>query len=122
LAPCKHLYTVNSHRTKAEALALEACGDSKLLHSCVLQSVQRSRTQDGDEALALEACEFWPAFADSALDPSLLAPHLPQLVPLLLRNMVYGEFDEEVVDTEAAEAAGPGAPDADADVRPFHHR
>ena len=42
----------------------------------------------------------------------LLAPHLPQLVPLLLRNMVYGEFDEEVVDTEAAEAAGPGAPDA----------
>lgn len=85
-------------------------------------SVNHQLTQDEDEALALEACEFWPAFADSALDPALLAPHLPQLVPLLLRNMVYGEFDEEVVDTEAAEAAGPGAPDADADVRPFHHR
>lgn len=78
--------------------------------------------QDEDEALALEACEFWPAFADSPLEPALLALHLPRLVPVLLKNMVYGEFDEEVVDTEAAEAAGPMAADHDADVRPFHHR
>lgn len=76
--------------------------------------------QDEDDALALEACEFWSAFADSPLEPALLAPHLPRLVPLLLKNMVYDEFDEEVVDTEAAEAGQ--APDNDADVRPFHHR
>ena len=52
--------------------------------------------QDEDDALALEACEFWAAFCETPLDTGLLAPALPRLVPLLLRNMIYDEFDEEV--------------------------
>ncbi len=45
----------------------------------------------------------------------------PQLVPVLLRNMVYDEFDEEVADAEAAEHSGMSA-NSDAEVRPFVHR
>lgn len=78
--------------------------------------------QDDDEALALEACEFWSALCDSSVDPQLLRPHLGQLVPLLLSGMAYDEFDDEVVDTEAAEAGIPSAADHDSDVKPFHHR
>ena len=42
-------------------------------------------------------------------------------MPVLLRNMVYDEFDEEVADAEAAEHSGMSA-NSDAEVRPFVHR
>ena len=56
--------------------------------------------------------------------PGLFARWLPclaQLVPVLLRNMVYDEFDEEVADAEAAEHPGLSQ-NSDAEVRPFIHR
>ena len=51
----------------------------------------------------------------------MLRPFLPRLVPILLRNMVYDDFDEEVADAEAAEVAN-SASDRDADIKPFIHR
>lgn len=53
-------------------------------------------TQDGDEGVALESCEFWSAFCDAQIDPAVLRPFLPRLVPVLLKNMVFEEHDEEV--------------------------
>lgn len=53
-------------------------------------------TQDGDEGVALESCEFWSAFCDAQLDPAVMRPFLPRLVPVLLKNMVFEEHDEEV--------------------------
>ncbi|KAG8773741.1 hypothetical protein FRC12_002341, partial [Ceratobasidium sp. 428] len=50
-------------------------------------------TQDSDENVALEACEFWLTFAE---DPELgdhLRPLLPRVAPVLLACMVYGEDD-----------------------------
>ena len=63
----------------------------------MLQS-QRSDAclQDGDPDLALESCEFWSAFCEARLSPELLQPHLQTLIPVLLKNMVYEEDDEEV--------------------------
>lgn len=78
--------------------------------------------QDEDEALALEACEFWSALCDSKVDPQLLRPYLGRLAPQLLSGMAYEEFDDEVIDTEAAEAGVPSAKEQDSDVKPFHHR
>ena len=52
--------------------------------------------QDGDPDLALESCEFWSAFCEARLSPELLQPHLQTLIPVLLKNMVYEEDDEEV--------------------------
>jgi hypothetical protein len=53
--------------------------------------------QDGDEDVALESAEFWVAFCDADdLEPELLRPFLPRLIPLLLDKMVFEEYDEEV--------------------------
>ena len=45
--------------------------------------------------MALESCEFWSAFCEASVEPEVLRPYLPRLVPALMRNMMYGEFDEE---------------------------
>jgi transportin-1 len=50
-------------------------------------------TEDQDEQVALEACEFWLAVAEQ---PSLRAdvePFLPEIIPRLLKGMVYTEED-----------------------------
>jgi transportin-1 len=81
-------------------------------------------TQDPDEGVAVEACEFWSAYPDSGLEVAALRPFLPRLLPVLLKNMVYEEYDDEVAEAEAAEEEGlsgraPGR-ERDADVRPAH--
>ena len=59
---------------------------------------------DADASVALEAAELWPALADVAPDSPPLRDALPQLLPLLLRNMVYADDDDEVAEAEQAEA------------------
>ncbi|KAK9804853.1 hypothetical protein WJX72_008726 [[Myrmecia] bisecta] len=78
-------------------------------------------TQDGDEGVALESCEFWSAFCDAAVEPGVLRPFLGRLVPVLLKNMVYDEYDEEVQDVEAAEEVA-GEDDRDQEIKPFHRK
>ncbi|KNC56479.1 transportin-1 [Thecamonas trahens ATCC 50062] len=50
-------------------------------------------TASDDELLALEACEFWATFAEAAVAEKLIRPQLDVLVPVLLKNMIYSEFD-----------------------------
>ncbi|PRW61530.1 transportin-1-like isoform X1 [Chlorella sorokiniana] len=85
-------------------------------------------TQDEDEGIAVEACEFWTAFCESEVDKDVLRPFLPRVLPVLLTNMAYEEFDEEVQEAEELEAralaGGPGAHKADRDdeIKPFVHK
>lgn len=51
------------------------------------------RTQDPDERVALEACEFWLSLADQPFCKEVLGSHLTQLVPVLVRGMRYSEID-----------------------------
>lgn len=51
------------------------------------------RTQDPDEGVALEACEFWLSFAEHLICKEALAPHLPRLIPVLVKGMKYSEID-----------------------------
>lgn len=44
------------------------------------------RTQDQNAAVALEACEFWLSLAEQEICSQALAPHLPRLVPVLVRK------------------------------------
>jgi len=46
--------------------------------------------EDTEEAVALEAAEFWMAFMEAEADPELLKDYLPRLIPVLLKNMVGG--------------------------------
>ena len=51
------------------------------------------RTQDSDENVALEACEFWLSLAEQPICKEALQQHLPQLIPILVRGMKYSEID-----------------------------
>ena len=51
------------------------------------------RTRDPDEGVALEACEFWLSLGDQQVCKEALMPHLPRLVPILVRGMKYSEID-----------------------------
>jgi transportin-1 len=51
------------------------------------------RTQDANETVALEACEFWLSLADQPICKEVLNPHLARLVPVLVKGMRYSEID-----------------------------
>lgn len=75
-------------------------------------------TQDKDENVALEACEFWLTFAEEPDLTPHLAPIIPQLGPVLLKCMVYGEEDLawlDGVDDDADQA------DKESDIKPRHY-
>ncbi|CAI5518192.1 unnamed protein product, partial [Closterium sp. Naga37s-1] len=75
-------------------------------------------TRDSDPDVALEACEFWSAYCENNQSPEMLREFLPQLVTVLLTNMVYADDDEAVID---AEDEG-DAPDSDQDLKPRFHQ
>lgn len=78
------------------------------------------RTQDSDDAVALEACEFWLSLAEQNICREALQPHLPRLVPVLVRSMKYSELDIILLrgDVEEDEMV----PDREEDIRPRFHR
>lgn len=94
-APRRFIHLAIKRRTRASCWKGASPG-SVLQHAINLESLNLNHLQDADEGVALESCEFWAAFCEAQLDPALLRPALPRLVPVLLRNMVYDEYDEEV--------------------------
>lgn len=54
------------------------------------------RTQDTDEGVALEACEFWLSLAEQQICKEALAPHLTRLVPVLVSfpNLILSSLIE----------------------------
>lgn len=73
--------------------------------------------KDGDDEVALEACEFWSAYCDAQLPPQNLVEFLPRLIPVLLSNMMYTDDDESLVEAEEDESV----PDRDQDLKPRFH-
>ena len=51
------------------------------------------RTQDPDDSVALEACEFWLAIAEHPICHEVLSPHMDRLIPVLVAGMKYAEID-----------------------------
>lgn len=72
-----------------------------------------------DTSVALEACEFWLALVEHEGLASNIRPLLGNLIPQLLKGMVYGE-DELLEAEEALEDSS--VPDRDQDIRPHHHQ
>uniref|UniRef100_T1JGX6 Importin N-terminal domain-containing protein n=1 Tax=Strigamia maritima TaxID=126957 RepID=T1JGX6_STRMM len=78
------------------------------------------RTQDQDDTVALEACEFWLSLAEQPVCKEALAPHLARLIPILVRGMKYSEIDIILLkgDTELDEMI----PDREEDIKPRFHK
>ncbi|CAG8578642.1 5696_t:CDS:10 [Ambispora gerdemannii] len=72
-------------------------------------------TQDPDEQVALEACEFWLAFAEQEELREHLRPFLNRIVPVLLKGMVYSEMD---ILTLGGDEDDSNVPDREQDIRP----
>lgn len=51
------------------------------------------RTQDPDDSVALEACEFWLSLAEQPICRDVLTAHTGKLIPVLIRGMKYSEID-----------------------------
>lgn len=75
-------------------------------------------TQDKDDDVALEACEFWLQFAEDPAIAVNLRPYLDRVVPVLLKSMVYNEIDLLMLGGDEDDAAVPDRPE---DIKPQHY-
>uniref|UniRef100_A0A3P8RH61 Transportin-1 n=1 Tax=Astatotilapia calliptera TaxID=8154 RepID=A0A3P8RH61_ASTCA len=91
-----------------------------MLHIDPFIEYMLQRTQDHDENVALEACEFWLTLAEQPVCKEVLCGHLSQLTPVLVNGMKYSEIDIILLkgDIEEDEAI----PDNEQDIRPRFHR
>ena len=78
------------------------------------------RTQDDDETVALEACEFWLVLADQPICYEVLKPHIDRLIPVLVRCMKYSELDIILLKGDVDEDQN--IPDKEEDIRPRFHK
>ena len=72
-------------------------------------------TKDKDEAVALEACEFWLTFAEDQNLRDTLRPYLNKVAPLLLTGMVYSDMDLLMM---AGDEDDEAVPDKEEDIKP----
>lgn len=78
------------------------------------------RTQDSDESVALEACEFWLSLAEQPICRNVLTNHLSRLVPVLVRGMKYSEIDIILLKGDVEE--DDNVPDKEEDIKPRFHK
>ena len=96
-------------------------------HFASISEFMLRATADTDASVALEACEFWLAFAsldEEACTPDMmeiLVALFPQLLPQLLTRMVYPpDKIEELLEANAFDESGSN--DREQDVAPVFHK
>ncbi|KTG07372.1 hypothetical protein cypCar_00004974 [Cyprinus carpio] len=111
---------VRKNVCRALVMLLEVRLDRLLPHMHNIIEYMLQRTQDQDENVALEACEFWLTLAEQPVCKEVLSGHLPKLIPVLVNGMKYSEIDIILLkgDVEEDEAI----PDNEQDIRPRFHR
>ena len=78
------------------------------------------RTQDPDEGVALEACEFWLSLAEQPICKDVLSRHLSTLIPILMSRMKYSELDVLLLKGDVEEDSM--IPDKEEDIKPRFHK
>ena len=84
---------VRKNVCRALVMLLEVRMDRLIPHINQIVEYMLLRTQDGDDAVALEACEFWLSLAEQPICKEVLGPYLDRLIPVLVRGMKYSELD-----------------------------
>ena len=69
---------VRKNVCRALVMLLEARMDRLLPHMHNIVEYMLQRTQDQDENVALEACEFWLTLAEQPICKDVLVRHLPK--------------------------------------------
>ncbi|CAB4483237.1 unnamed protein product [Rhizophagus irregularis] len=110
---------VRKNVCQALVMLLEVRPDKLLPEIANVVEYMLFSTQDQDEQVALEACEFWLAFAEQEDLREHLRPFLPRIVPVLLKCMVYSEMD---ILTLGGDEDDTNVPDSEQDIKPRFHR
>lgn len=107
-------------RTVCQALVmlLEAHPDHLMSQMQKIVEYMLMSTQDEDDGVALEACEFWLAVAELEESKQILLPFLPRLIPVLLKRMVYSELDLQSMSGTRDDYDVPDRPE---DMKPRFH-
>ncbi|XP_015791866.1 transportin-1 [Tetranychus urticae] len=111
---------VRKNVCRALVMLLEVKIDRLIPHIHSIVEYMLLRSQDPDEIVALEACEFWLNLAEQPICKEVLSQHLPRLVPILMRRMKYSQLDIILLkgDVEEDEMI----PDKEEDIKPRFHR
>ncbi|NXB08480.1 TNPO2 protein, partial [Cnemophilus loriae] len=111
---------VRKNVCRALVMLLEVRIDRLIPHMYSIIQYMLQRTQDSDENVALEACEFWLTLAEQPICKDVLTAHLVQLIPILVHGMRYSEIDIILLkgDVEEDEAV----PDSEQDIKPRFHK
>nr|VZI04587.1 unnamed protein product [Spirometra erinaceieuropaei] len=104
----------------ALVLLVEVRVDVLLPHMKNIIEYMLLRTQDPDEAIALEACEFWLSLSEIPLCFQVLSGYLDRLIPVLIRGMKYSESDLALLSNDLENDSH--VPDKECDIRPRFHK
>lgn len=111
---------VRKNVCKALVMLLEVKVDKLLPHMNAIIQYMLLRTQDEDETVALEACEFWLVLADQPICMEVLKSHVNTLIPVLVRSMKYSELDIILLKGDTDEDQN--VPDKEEDIKPRFHK
>ncbi|KAG5444482.1 Transportin-1 [Clonorchis sinensis] len=112
--------TVRRHVCSAFVQLLEAHLDRLLPHLPNIIEFMLLRTQDADENISREACEFWLSLSEQPICYQALTPYVQRLIPVLVRGMKYSESDMVLLRNDLLEDAH--IPDKESDIRPRFHK
>ena len=101
-------------------MLLEVRVDRLLPHMNSIIEYMLQRTQDTDETVALEACEFWLTLAELPICREALTPHLNQLIPVLVKSMRYSNLDIILLKGDVDDDST--VPDREEDIKPRFYR
>ncbi|XP_044734590.1 transportin-2 [Chrysoperla carnea] len=111
---------VRKNVCRAIVMLLEVSLDRLIPHMQSIIEYMLRQTQDIDESISLEACEFWLSLAEQQICKSVLGNYLPQLVPILVCGMKYSDLDIILLRGNVEEDAM--IPDREEDIRPRFHK
>lgn len=111
---------VRKNVCRALVMLLEVRMDRLIPHMHDIIEYMLLRTQDNDEGVSLEACEFWLSLAEQPICKDVLGNHLPRLVPILVRGMKYSEIDIILLKGDVEE--DDTVPDKEEDIKPRFHK
>ncbi|GBP84814.1 Transportin-1 [Eumeta japonica] len=113
---------VRKNVCRALVMLLEVRLDRLIPHLPNIIEYMLIRTQDPEEGVALEACEFWLSLADQNVCREVLAPRLQALLPVLVRGMRYSDMDVILLRGDRDDDADDAEPDRESDIRPRFHK
>uniref|UniRef100_A0A8C1NEH5 Transportin-1 n=1 Tax=Cyprinus carpio TaxID=7962 RepID=A0A8C1NEH5_CYPCA len=111
---------VRKNVCRALVMLLEVRIDRLIPHMHSIIQYMLQRTQDADENVALEACEFWLTLAEQPICKEALSGHLVQLIPILVNGMKYSEIDIILLKGDVEE--DDNVPDSEQDIKPRFHK